>query len=143
MDEINQSLVTLLAQNARTPVATLARKLNVARTTIQARLERLERNGTITGYTVKLNDTVRQNHIRATVLLQIEPRAAPAVTQRLKTYPQVEVAHSTSGRFDMILRVVCPSTKNLDEILDTIGAIKGVVRSESLIQLATKIDRAI
>ncbi len=143
MDEIDKTLLAILAQNARLPVATLARKLGVARTTLQARLERLERNGTVAGYTVRLGETARRNHIRATVLLQIEPRAAPAVTQRLKTFPEVEVAHSTSGRYDMILHVVSPSTKDLDEILDTIGAIKGVIRSESLIQLATKIDRAV
>lgn len=143
MDDIDTSLLSILGQNARTPVATLARRLGVARTTIQARLERLERNGTVAGYTVKLGKNARATHIHATVLLQIEPRSAPAVTQRLRTMQEIEVAHSTSGRYDMILHVVSPTTNDLDVLLDVIGLIKGVIRSESLIHLAKKIDRAI
>lgn len=143
MDDLDKSLLTLLSSDARISVATLARNLSIARTTVQARLERLERNGTIAGYTLRLGDATRLSRIKATVLMQVEPRSTASVLARLKTMPMVEVAHTSSGRFDMILQLAATNTTELDEALDLIGGIQGVKSSESLIQLATKIDRAL
>lgn len=103
----------------------------------------MESRGVIAGYTVKLGEATRANRIRATVLIQFEPRTGPAIIQRLNSMVEVEVAHTSSGRFDLVLQVATPNTARLDEVLDVIGAIKGVLSSESLIHLSTKIDRAI
>lgn len=139
-DDLDRRLLAELSIDARLPVATLARRLGVARSTVQARLERLEHTGVIAGYTLRLG-AAAAGVIRATVLLQIEPRATPAVLQRLKTLTGVERAHSTSGRFDLILVIAAASTEELDRTLDAIGAIPGVTDSESLIHLSTRIDR--
>ena len=80
---------------------TLARRLKVARSTIQARLERLETTGIIVGYTVKLGEAARAGRLRTTVLLTIEPRAQAAILTRLKSIPEVERIHTTSGRVDL------------------------------------------
>jgi DNA-binding Lrp family transcriptional regulator len=143
MDELDRSILTLLGADARISVATLARRLKVARSTIQARLERLETTGIIAGYTVKLGEAARQGRIRATVLLTIEPRAQANVLSRLKSIPEVERVHTTSGRVDLLLQVAAPSTAALDQVLDQIGEMTGVKASESLIHLSTKIDRAV
>lgn len=143
MDDMDRTILGLLSADARMSVATLARRLKVARSTVQARLERLETTGTIAGYTLKLGEAARSARIRATILLTIEPRAQAGILQRLKTVPEVEVAHSTSGRFDLLLQVAAPSTSALDEVLDRIGAMQGVKSSESLIHLSTRIDRAV
>ncbi|MCV2865413.1 Lrp/AsnC family transcriptional regulator [Albidovulum sediminicola] len=142
MDELDKTILSQLGADARISVATLARKLKVARSTVQARLERLESTGVIAGYTVKLGEAARQDRIRATILLNIEPRAQAAVLSRLKTIPEVERAHTTSGRVDLLLHVAAASTTILDNVLDQIGALTGVKSSESLIHLSTKIDRA-
>lgn len=97
----------------------------------------------ITGYTVKLGEVARRDRIKATVLVQFDPRTGPQVVQRLKTMPEVEMAHTSSGRFDLILQLATRNTSQLDEILDVIGAIPGVRSSESLIHLSTKIDRPV
>ena len=143
MDSIDNTLIRELTSDARTSVSTLARRLGLARTTVQARLERLERTGVIAGYTVKLGDATQLNRIKATVLVQYDPRSGPQVVQRLKKIPEVEVAHTASGRFDLVLQLATDSTARLDQVLDEIGAITGVRSSESLIHLSTKIDRAI
>ncbi len=143
MDDIDRTLIRELSIDARTSISTLARRLGLARTTVQARLEKLERSGVIAGYTVKLGDATRLNRIRATVLVQFDPRTGPHVVQRLKSMPEVEIAHTASGRFDLVLQLGTPNTERLDKVLDEIGAIKGVQSSESLIHLSTKIDRAI
>ena len=143
MDDLDTKLLGLLAANARIPVATLAKRLGVARSTVQARLDRLETQGVIAGYTLRLGAAAQARRIRATALIQVEPRATPGVLQRLTAMPQVERAHTTSGRFDLILHLAANTTDELDGTLDAIGAIPGVRGSESLIHLSTRIDRAL
>lgn len=143
MDELDRGILGLLGADARMSVATLSRRLKVARSTVQARLERLESNGTIAGYTLKLGEAMREGRLRASVLLTVEPRAQAAVLARLKSIAEVERVFSTSGRFDFLIQVACPGTQVLDQVLDQIGAITGVRASESLIHLSTKIDRAV
>lgn len=141
MDETDEKLLSLLTQNARSPVASLAKSLGLARSTVQSRLERLERDGVIAGYTLRLGEAARGERIRATALLQIEPMTLAAVLSRLKALPQVRAAHTTSGRFDLIVRLSAPTTDALDRALDAIGDVPGVRSSESLIHLSTRIDR--
>ncbi|WP_323784103.1 Lrp/AsnC family transcriptional regulator [Leisingera sp.] len=139
-DGTDQRLVTLLRENARRPVADLARHLGLARTTVQARIERLEATGVITGYTLKCSAASRPP-LQATVLMSIEPRSGPEVLARLRSLPGVEVVHTTSGRFDLLAQVVAQSTAELDQTIDHIAEARGVRSSESLIHLATKLDR--
>lgn len=143
MDELDRAIVAQLSTDARMSMATLSRRLRAARSTIQARLERLESNGTIAGYTVKLGEAARAGRIRATVLLTVEPRSLPTVLSRLKAIPEVERIHTTSGRFDLQVQAAAATTAALDDLLDRIGAIPGLRGSESLIQLSTKLDRAL
>ena len=143
MDDIDQGILGLLGADARMSLATLARRLKIARSTVQARLERLETSGVIAGYTLKLGEAARASRIRATVLLTIEPRAQPGILQRLKSLPEVEVVHTTSGHIDLLLQVAAPNTALLDDVLDRIGAMTGVKSSESLIHLSTRLDRAV
>ncbi|SFN58528.1 transcriptional regulator, AsnC family [Roseovarius lutimaris] len=140
IDETDRALLALLGQNARLPVATLARKLGLARTTVQARLDRLETSGVIAGYSLRLGQEARPG-LRATALVSIEPRSGPAVLARLKSLPQVRRVHTTSGRFDLIVTLEATTTQELDDTLDRIGEAKGVRSSESLIHLSTKLDR--
>ncbi|MFD3190249.1 Lrp/AsnC family transcriptional regulator [Sedimentitalea sp. HM32M-2] len=140
LDETDQKLLTLLRDNARAPVAQLARRLGLARTTVQARIERLENTGAIVGYTLRTGAATRAP-LRATVLISIEPRSGPVVLGRLKSLPGVETVHTTSGRFDLLVQVTAATTSELDDTLDHIGEARGVRSSESLIHLATKIDR--
>ncbi|GHC11118.1 Lrp/AsnC family transcriptional regulator [Gemmobacter lutimaris] len=143
MDELDRNIIGLLGADARMSVATLARRMKVARSTVQARLERLETTGVIAGYTLKLGEAARQGRLRASVLLTIEPRAQAAILTRLKSIAEIERVFTTSGRYDLLLQVAAPSTQVLDQVLDQIGALTGVVSSESLIHLSTKFDRAV
>jgi DNA-binding Lrp family transcriptional regulator len=143
LDELDRNILGLLGADARMSVATLARRLKVARSTIQARLERLETNGTIAGYTLKLGEMAREGRLRASVLVTIEPRAQAGILARLKSMTEVERVVTTSGRFDLLMQVAAANTQSLDEVLDQIGGLQGVKSSESLIHLSTRIDRAV
>ncbi len=143
MDQLDRDILAALAADSSAPTSQLARRFGVARSTVQARIERLERNGTIAGYTIRLGDAARLQRIHATALVQVDPRANAAVVGRLKAIPEVESCHSTSGRFDLILKIAADTTDRLDAVLDRIGAIDGVRGSESLIHLSRKFDRSI
>jgi DNA-binding Lrp family transcriptional regulator len=141
MDELDKALIAQLTMDARMPLSNLARKLKVARSTVQARLERLESAGIVAGYTIKLGAVARDSRIRASILLTIEPRNQPAILARLRALPEVERIHTTSGRFDLLVQVAATDTSALDGALDAIGTAPGVRSSESLIHLSTKLER--
>ncbi|NDU99448.1 Lrp/AsnC family transcriptional regulator [Pseudoroseicyclus tamaricis] len=143
LDDKDRALIAVLGENARLPVAALAKKLGLARTTVQARLDRLERQGVIAGYTLRLGDGALPGEIRATVLIQITPSAQGAVLAGLRRLTPVERVYTTAGRFDFCCQLRVRSPLALDEALDHIGEIDGVVTLESLIHLSTRIDRAL
>lgn len=143
MDELDERLLAALAADSSVSTAALARQLGLARSTVQARIERLERTGAIAGYTIRLGTEIARGRIRATVLLSVEPRSTASVLARLKPMTEVESCHTSTGRVDLILTVAAEDTARLDAVLDRIGAIPGVSDTESLIQLATKWDRRV
>jgi DNA-binding Lrp family transcriptional regulator len=143
MDDLDQKLLAALAADSSTSTSRLARRFKVARSTVQARIERMETTGIIAGYTVKLGNVALARRIKATVLVNVEPRETAGVAQRLRAMPEVEIAHTTTGRADLILQIAADTTTALDEVLDKIGMIAGVRGSESLIHLTTKFDRAV
>lgn len=143
MDELDRAILGLLSGDARISLAVMARRLKVARSTVQARLERLETSGVIAGYTVKLGEAARAGRLRATVLLEIDLKVQPAILVKLKAIPEIERISTTSGRVDLLLQVAANSTQQLDKVLDEVGALPGVQNSESLIHLTTKLDRAV
>ncbi|EJN09417.1 Lrp/AsnC family transcriptional regulator [Herbaspirillum sp. YR522] len=141
LDETDRNLIALLQLSARDSVANLARKLGVARTTVVARLARLEQNGIIAGYTVKLGQEVTDNALRAYVGITIEPKAARDVLKQFRRMPEIELLCSVSGEFDYVAWLRASSAERLDQILDEIGQIDGVSRTTTSIVLSRKIER--
>ncbi|TIS98855.1 MAG: Lrp/AsnC family transcriptional regulator [Mesorhizobium sp.] len=141
LSNAEQALLSLLRANARASTAELARRLGVSRTTVQSRIERLEQRGIIAGYGVRLSPDYEQGLVRAHVLLTVTPKLADKVVRSLQALPPVRTLHSVSGNFDMIVIVDAPSIKDLDTLLDQIGAMDGVERTSSSIILSTRIDR--
>lgn len=137
----DRELLALLGENARMPVATLAKKLSLSRTTVQARLERLEREGVIAGYGVRLSEAYSSGLIRAHILITIAPKALSQVTAALEKTAAVTTLHSVSGSFDLIAVIAAPSIAELDRLIDEIGSIDGVERTLSSIILSTRISR--
>jgi DNA-binding Lrp family transcriptional regulator len=143
VDDLDQQLLNVLSKDARLTVSTIARQLGIARTTVQARIDRLEDKKVIAGYTIRMGEKFQLDRIKTTVLLHITPQATVPLIGRLRRYPQVIEAHTTSGRFDLIILLACQNTVELDDLLDEICALDGVISSESLVHLATRIDRGI
>ncbi|MEE9588241.1 MAG: Lrp/AsnC family transcriptional regulator [Hyphomicrobiaceae bacterium] len=137
----DESLLALLKSNARMPVSALARELGLSRSTVQDRLKRLEEGGVIAGYRVQIASEVEQALLRALIMIEIAPHASASVIQALKQRPDVEFVYTVSGKFDLIAGVAVRSSEYLDRLLDFVGATDGVVRTESVVVLSTKLDR--
>jgi DNA-binding Lrp family transcriptional regulator len=137
----DQQLLTVLRENARASTAEIARRLKLSRTTVQSRIERLERQGVIGGYTVRVNDDAERGHIRAHILITVLPKQMAAVVEALRAMPEVRALHSVSGPSDLVAMAVVPSVSEMDELTDRIGAIEGVERTTSSIILSAKFER--
>jgi DNA-binding Lrp family transcriptional regulator len=142
LDDLDRRLLALLQANARAPAADLARRLGVARTTVLARLARLEKQGVIVGYTVRLGAQEGERGVEAYVGISTEPKAARLVTQRLATLPELRQLCSVSGEFDYLALLHAESPARLDALLDEIGAFEGVLKTTTSVVLARRIDRA-
>jgi DNA-binding Lrp family transcriptional regulator len=141
IDATDRRLLALLRENARAPTAELARKLDLSRTTVQSRMERLQRQRVIAGYTIVVPDEVEATLVRAHVLITLVPKQSGAIEQALRKIPEVRVLHSVSGPFDLIAIVAATSIGELDALIDRIGALDGVERTTSAIVLSTRIER--
>jgi DNA-binding Lrp family transcriptional regulator len=141
LDDLDRRLVALLQADARSSTADLARQLGVARTTVLARLTRLEKQSVIVGYTVRLGPVEGEQGVEAYVGITTEPKAARLVTQRLATLPELRQLCSVSGEFDYLALLHAASTARLDVLLDEIGAFEGVIKTNTSVVLARRIDR--
>jgi DNA-binding Lrp family transcriptional regulator len=141
-DDLDRALITLLQADARASTATLARKLGVARTTIVARLTRLEATGIIVGYTVRLGVDASDHAIHAQVGITIEPKLTVSVIRKLERLPELRQLWSVSGEFDYIAMLRAETTSRLDVLLDEIGAWEGVKKTMTSVVLAIRVDRS-
>jgi DNA-binding Lrp family transcriptional regulator len=140
-DALDRELIRLLQANARESSANLARKLGVARTTVVARLSRLEAAGVIVGYTTRLGSEAAERGVQAFVGITVQPRAGREVVARLGRFPELRQLASVSGEFDYMAVLRAESTARLDALLDEIGDIEGVLKTTSSVVLALRVDR--
>lgn len=141
VDDLDRRLLALLQGDARSSAADLARKLGVARTTVLARLARLQREGVIVGFTVRLAANTGERGVEAYVGITTTPKSARDVTLRLAALPELRQLCSVSGEFDFLALLRAESTQRLDALLDEIGAIDGVTKTTTSVVLARRIDR--
>jgi DNA-binding Lrp family transcriptional regulator len=137
----DEALLSILRGNARLSTADIARRLGLSRTTVQSRIERLEREGVIAGYTVRVGDDYTRGRVRAHILITVLPKQMQTVVQALHDMPEVRSLHSVSGMHDLVAMGVVPTIGDMDELTDRIGAIEGVERTTSSVVLSTKFER--
>ena len=141
LDDTDRKLLNLLRADARESVSALARKLDLARSTVQERIARLERSRIITGYTIRSGEDFAERQIAAHVMISVDPKMAASVTADLKKMPEVRSLAAISGTFDMMAEVAAETTAKIDTILDAIGRLKGVQKTMSSIVLSVKFER--
>ena len=137
MDDLDRRLIALLRANARSSVASLAAQLKVARGTVQNRIARLERDGTIAGYTLRLKPQVDEHRIAALMTIAVEGNNADTVLRTLRGDPAVQALHTTNGRWDIIAELRADSLEDFDKVLRRIRLVEGIANSETNLLLST------
>lgn len=140
-DDLDRKIVAMLQANAREPTSNLAKKLDVARSTVNERIARLEKNGVITGYSAVLSKNPSEGNVQALVMLAVDQKKGKKVVNELNSFPSVKVCLAVNGSFDYFMSVELPTLEELDQMLDKIGDMDGVSRSTSWIVLSRKFDR--
>ena len=140
-DDPDARLIDLLRANARMPIAVLARRLGVARSTVQGRLERLERSGLIRGYTVQLAPAVGARQVQAHAMIAVEPQQQALVERTLRAMPAVTTLLTVSGSYDLIAMLAAESTEALDAALDELRECPGVKSTTTSVVLSKRFER--
>jgi len=141
LSQDDEKLLTVLRSNARTSVSDLARLLNLSRSTVQSRIARLEQTGVIKGYVVEYGDKFVNSLVSAHVSIKVRQKLTTKTNVELKQIPQISELYAISGEYDLIAVVQAQSTEQLSHLLDDIGNLDGVERTNSAVVLETKFKR--
>lgn len=137
MDEFDHRLVTLLRHDARRSISDLAADLKTSRATVRARMEKLEKSGSIIGYTVILRADTVELPVRGIMMVEIEGRVADRVIQALGGFTEISEIHTTNGRWDLIVELGTATLADFDNVLRRIRLVPGITASETNLLLAT------
>ena len=137
MDKIDKKIITLLQQNARTPLKTLAEHVFLSSPAVSARIERLEKENIISGYTARINQTKLGYHITAFINLEIIPAQKEEFYPFIKACPNVLECNCVTGDFSMLIKVAFPDTMILDSF---IGRLQKFGRTSTQIVFSTPVE---
>ena len=144
IDELDGRLLELLMAEPRVGVLETSRRLGVARGTVQARLDRMHARGVITGYGPDIDPAALDYGVMAFITLEIRQAGGhDPVAERLAAIAEVLEAHTITGAGDMLCRVVARSNADLQRVIDAIVELDGVVRTSTLIVLATPLPHRV
>ncbi len=134
MDDLDQQLIARLRANARASVAELAVALKVSRGTVSNRMAKLEREGVISGYTLRLRPDAAREEVRAWTSIAVEGNQLKVV-QALLGEPGVAALHDTNGRWDLLAELRVRDLTELSAALERIRAMPGVSATETSLHL--------
>ncbi len=131
----------MLRENSRVPVSQLATLLDIPRAQVYSRLERLEADRVIDGYTVRLGEAFSRTRLRAHVMIKAMPRLGREVETALAELTEVTAIYAISGEYDIIVMLEAADGADLNNIIDRIGLLDGVERTTTSVILAAKLER--
>lgn len=142
-DELDARLIGLLRSTPNLPVVEMARRLDVARGTAQARLDRLVREGLIVGFGPDLDRTAAGFGVLAFTTLEIAQGSDAQILAGLTDIDEVLEVHAVTGPGDLHLRVVARSNEHLHDVLQRILQLPGITRTATQLALHTPIHRTV
>src|SRR5579862_8343329 len=130
IDELDARLIRMLTIEPRIGVLEASRRLGVARGTVQARLDRMQQRGVITGYGPDIDPAAIGYAVTAFVTLELTQAGGRSqVAQRLSLISEILEAHTITGSGDMLCRVVARTNTDLQRVIDSIVEVPGVIRT--------------
>lgn len=140
IDDLDARIITLFTQRPGVGVLGASRELGVARGTVQARLDRLERRGVVTGFAPQVDPAAMGYPVTAFCTLEIgQGRGHDPVVAHLSGIPEVLEAYTITGQGDLMIRVVARDNTDLQRVIDRVVEAGLVTRASTVIALATQI----
>ena len=136
VDDLDARILTLFASEPRVGVLAASRRLGVARGTVQARLDRLEKTGVVRSWGPDVDPAALGRPVTAFVTLEISQRGHRSIELALSAIPEVLEVHTITGAGDMFVRVVARDNADVQRVVDSVLDIDGVERSNMVIALA-------
>ena len=146
MDQLDRNLIELFAAEPRVGVLEASRRLGVARGTVQARLDRLQSTGVVSGWGPQLEPAALDHPVTAFLTLEIRQAGVgghDAVGRHLATIPELLEACTITGPGDMWCRVVARSNTDLQRVIDRVLGHEAIVRCSTVIALATQVPHRV
>lgn len=137
MDNLDERLITLLRHNGRRSISDLAVETETSRATVRSRIEKMENDGSIIGYTVILRADAVEAAIRGIMMIEIEGHVTDRVIRTLGGFPEISEIHTTNGRWDLIVELNAATLSDFDAVLRRIRLVPGITGSETSLLLST------
>ncbi len=137
MDTTDRKLLALLRKDGRASLSALATELNVSRGTVQNRIDRLTRDGVISGFTVRVTEADDPHAVRAITMIEITGQKTLAAVKALRGIPEVRALHTTNGAWDLVAELHAENLVEFERVLRGIRAMDGVSKSETSLLLTT------
>ena len=137
MDDIDKKIVALLQKNARMPLKNLAEHVFLSSPAVSARIERLEKEGIISGYEAKINKQKLGFMITAFINLEVEPVQKAEFYPFVRQCPNVLECNCVTGNYSMLLKVAFKNTEELDGF---IGRLQEFGKTNTQIVFSTPVE---
>ena len=142
MDEIDHRIVALLRENARRSFQDIGERVALSAPAVKRRVDRLERDGVIRGYSADVDPSAIGWNTHAFVELFCEGRmSGEQVREAVGDYPEVEAAYTVAGAPSAILHLRAADTGHLERALERVRDTPGVIRTQTQVVLSTLFDR--
>ncbi len=140
LDDVDHRLLAELSLDARLTQVALAARVGLSRSAVQERLKRLERDGVILGYTLRLG-RARPAGLRAYLLVKDSGPNHDRALKILEGFPEVRAAHSVAGGIDLVLQVEVAQVEDLNRLREEVAKLPGIASTQTLLVMSADIDR--
>ena len=140
MDELDSKIIQLMMRNARMPVKEIAKQVNLTSPAVSSRIHRMEQEGIIGGYTVRLHHPGENNRVQALISIQTAISERDHFLKMIQGEPQILLCYRVTGSYNFIVKVSCPGIDALEHLLTH---LQKMGNTNTQIILATPLDRSL
>ncbi|WP_297464098.1 Lrp/AsnC family transcriptional regulator [Thermococcus sp.] len=135
LDDVDRKILAILQKNSRTPLREISREVGLAESTVYERIKKLKERGIIRKFTVVLDPEALGFNVLAFILIKSRAGMYSRVAEELSKYPEIVEIYETTGDYDMIVKIRTRGSDELNEFLDRMGNVDGVVATHTMVVL--------
>ena len=121
------------------PISSISQEIGVSRVTVQKKIQKLEENGIITGYTAKLNSDSFSHKVKGWILINAEANKEEKAIKSIMKLPEITGLYTTNGKWDLAAEITSTNLENFDRAISTLRSINGILETETSLLLSSRI----